>query len=105
MARARARIVNTRQRSRVQNAHYRTGLPPSARSRSPYPVHFPQYLRTTRRDGGGSGEGDGGGREGGRAGWRDGRKMEMEKVRVTYYYELRGADGVDPLDGCLMKDA
>jgi len=38
-------------------------------------------------------------------GWRDGRKMEIEKVRVTYYYELRGADGVDPLDGCLMKDA
>jgi len=32
----------------------------------------------------------------------DERKMEIEKVRVTYYY---GANGVDPLDGCLMKDA
>lgn len=35
------------------------------------------------------------------------RKMEIEKVRVTYYYHRAdyGADGVDPLDGCLMKDA
>lgn len=34
------------------------------------------------------------------------RKMEIEKVRVTYYYHADyGADGVDPLDGCLMKDA
>lgn len=31
--------------------------------------------------------------------------MEIEKVRVTYYYADYGADGVDPLDGCLMKDA
>lgn len=34
------------------------------------------------------------------------RKMEIEKVRVTYYYYADyEADGVDPLDGCLMKDA
>lgn len=45
-------------------------------------------------------------------GRRSGRVMkgrekdgDIEKVRVTYYYGLRGADGVDPLDGCLMKDA
>lgn len=32
--------------------------------------------------------------------------MEVEKVRVTYYYRAEyGVDGVDPLDSCLMKDA
>lgn len=41
--------------------------------------------------------------------WMDGEREkdgDIEKVRVTYYYHVDyGADGVDPLDGCLMKDA